>query len=151
MNAREAATYLQVSPRTISFWARSGKLPGHRLSGSAGVSWRFLRFEICSAPGYRRIASHSRMPILRVGYQRVAKAMRTGSRGSDSNRTDWSSLADQIEQTGHALTAKELGVLLAVSQITIFKHAKAGRIPSFRIGTCVRFDPRAIATWLRRQ
>ena len=29
------------------------------------------------------------------------------------------------------------------------KQAKAGRIPSFRIGTCVRFDPRAIANWLR--
>ena len=40
--------------------------------------------------------------------------------------------------------------MLAVSRITIFKQAKAGRIPSFRIGTCVRFDPRAVAQWLRR-
>jgi excisionase family DNA binding protein len=60
------------------------------------------------------------------------------------------SLADQIEQTGRALTAAELARVLSVSRITIFKQAKAGRIPSFRIGTCVRFDPKAVTNWLRR-
>jgi hypothetical protein len=43
------------------------------------------------------------------------------------------SLADQIAATGHALTANELADILAVSHVTIFKQAKAGRIPSFRI------------------
>ena len=60
-------------------------------------------------------------------------------------------LADQIERCERALTAKELAFLLAVSEVTIFKQAKAGRIPSFRVGTCVRFDPRAVACWLRTQ
>ena len=60
------------------------------------------------------------------------------------------SLSDQIEKFDHALTAVELAKLLAVSRITVFKLAKAGRIPCFRIGTCVRFDPRAIAQWLRK-
>ena len=60
-----------------------------------------------------------------------------------------SSLPDRIEQYGHALTASELAELLAVSRITVFKLAKAGRIPCFRVGTCVRFDPRAVAKWLR--
>jgi excisionase family DNA binding protein len=50
-----------------------------------------------------------------------------------------------------ALTAEELASLLAVSKVTIFKQAKAGRIPCFRIGTCVRFDPRAVANWLRQR
>ncbi len=59
-------------------------------------------------------------------------------------------LPDQIERIGHALTAAELATLLAVSRITIFKLAKSGRIPCFRIGTCVRFDPRQVANWLRR-
>ena len=59
-------------------------------------------------------------------------------------------LPDRIEQFDHALTANELAELLAVSRITIFKLAKAGRVPSFRIGTCVRFDPRAVAAWLRK-
>ncbi len=60
-------------------------------------------------------------------------------------------LADRIERIGRALTAEELAEMLTVSKITIFKQAKAGRIPSFRIGTCVRFDPRAVANWLRAQ
>jgi len=62
-----------------------------------------------------------------------------------------STLADRIERTGRALTAAELADMLNVSKITIFKHAKAGRIPCFRIGSCVRFDPRAIGNWLRAQ
>ena len=50
-----------------------------------------------------------------------------------------------------ALTAKQLAELLNISPKTIFKMAKAGRIPSFRIGTAVRFDARLIVDWLRRQ
>ena len=61
-----------------------------------------------------------------------------------------SSLPDRIEQFGHALTAVELAKLLAVSRVTVFKLAKSGRIPCFRIGTCVRFDPKVLANWLRR-
>jgi excisionase family DNA binding protein len=60
-------------------------------------------------------------------------------------------LADRIAQTGHALKADELARLLSVSRITIFKQAKAGRIPCFRIGTAVRFCPKTIAEWLRRR
>ena len=60
------------------------------------------------------------------------------------------SLADRIERIGRALTANELAGMLSVSRITIFKQAKAGRIPSFRVGTCVRFDPRSVAQWLRK-
>jgi excisionase family DNA binding protein len=61
------------------------------------------------------------------------------------------SLADQVESFRHALRAAELAELLSVSRITLFKLAKTGRIPCFRIGTCVRFDPRAVAQWLRSQ
>src|SRR6266851_10235829 len=60
------------------------------------------------------------------------------------------SLPDRIERIGRALTAEELASMLTVSRITIFKQAKAGRIPSFRIGTCVRFDPKTVAQWLRK-
>jgi len=56
-------------------------------------------------------------------------------------------LAERIEG---AMTAEKLAKLLGVSKITIFKQAKAGRIPSLRIDTCVRFDPKAVANWLRR-
>lgn len=67
-----------------------------------------------------------------------------------NSRTEPLSLADRIERMGRALTATELAEMLTVSKITIFKQAKAGRIPSFRIGTCVRFDPHSVAQWLRR-
>jgi len=59
------------------------------------------------------------------------------------------SLADRIERFGRALNARQLAALLAVSKIVVYKLAKAGRLPSFRIGTCVRFDPKAVAAWLR--
>lgn len=60
-------------------------------------------------------------------------------------------LADRIERIEHAITAQDLARLLNMSRITIFKLAKAGSIPPFRIGTSVRFDPKAVAKWLRRQ
>jgi excisionase family DNA binding protein len=69
---------------------------------------------------------------------------------SKNSSTEPLSLADRIERMGRALTANELAEMLTVSRITIFKQAKAGRIPSFRVGTCVRFDPRSVAQWLRR-
>ena len=64
--------------------------------------------------------------------------------------SDVKSLPDRIERFGRALTAVELAELLAVSRITVFKLSKAGRIPCFRTGTCVRFDPRAAENWLRK-
>ena len=62
-----------------------------------------------------------------------------------------SSLANQIEEITHALTAKELAALLSVSPISIYKLARTKRIPHVRIGTCVRFCGKSVATWLRRQ
>jgi excisionase family DNA binding protein len=50
-----------------------------------------------------------------------------------------------------ALTAKQLAELLNINRKTVFKLAKAGRIPSFRVGAAVRFDARLIIDWLRKQ
>ena len=69
---------------------------------------------------------------------------------SENKTAEPLSLADRIERIDRALTAGELARMLTVSRITIFKQAKAGRIPSFRIGTCVRFDPKSVGTWLRQ-
>lgn len=59
------------------------------------------------------------------------------------------SLPEQLEKIAHALTAKNLAQLLQVSEVTVYKLAKANKLPSFRIGTAVRFDPSAVARWLR--
>jgi excisionase family DNA binding protein len=71
------------------------------------------------------------------------------NRVPSTTHSDASSLPHRIEQIHHAITAPELARFLAVSPITVYKLAKAGRLPSFRIGTSVRFDPRAVAEWLR--
>jgi hypothetical protein len=51
-------------------------------------------------------------------------------------------LADRIERFGRALAAAQLSELLSVSKIILYKLAKRGLIPCFRVGSCVRFDPR---------
>jgi excisionase family DNA binding protein len=58
------------------------------------------------------------------------------------------SLASRIKATHHAMTAEELADLLSVSRLTILRRAKRGTIPSFRVGSCVRFDPANISKWL---
>src|SRR5450755_2189590 len=52
-------------------------------------------------------------------------------------------LADQIERQGCALTAERSVQNAKRREEYSLQQAKAGRIPSFRIGTCVHFDPRA--------
>jgi len=46
LTAREAADYLKVAPRTVVAWAKTGKVPGYKLSGSRRITWRFLRSEL---------------------------------------------------------------------------------------------------------
>jgi excisionase family DNA binding protein len=58
-------------------------------------------------------------------------------------------LAEQIEQVGRAMTASEIGSLLKFGRTALYAMTKAGTIPSFRIGTSVRYDPHRIAESLR--
>jgi excisionase family DNA binding protein len=58
------------------------------------------------------------------------------------------SLASRIKATHHAMTAEEFADLLKVSRLTILRRAKRGTIPSFRVGSCVRFDPANVSKWL---
>ena len=43
----------------------------------------------------------------------------------------------------------ELAKLLNISERQVYKLAASNRIPSFKIGGFVRFDPSAFAAWLR--
>lgn len=56
-----------------------------------------------------------------------------------------------IESIQTPLTAQELAPILGCSPKTIYKMAASGRIPSYRIGSMVRFCPAEIAAWLRAQ
>jgi excisionase family DNA binding protein len=46
MNAREAALYLRVAHRTVLEWAKTGRIPAHRLSGTLRVTYRFRAAEL---------------------------------------------------------------------------------------------------------
>ena len=52
---------------------------------------------------------------------------------------------------GGAMTAQQLSEILSVSAISLYKLAKSGCLPSFRIGTSVRFCPATVARWLRER
>jgi len=60
-------------------------------------------------------------------------------------------LTDKLEKMGHALTADDLAELLSVSKVQVYKLASQGKIPSFRIGMSLRFDPHSVAVWLRER
>lgn len=49
LTAREAAAYLKVAHRTILDWAKTGRIPAHRLSGTSRVTWRFRADELDGA------------------------------------------------------------------------------------------------------
>ncbi|PYX14920.1 MAG: hypothetical protein DMG87_19360 [Acidobacteria bacterium] len=61
------------------------------------------------------------------------------------------SIASILAGMHRVMTADELAKLLQMSRITILRRAKRGLIPSFRVGSCVRFDSAAISKWLREQ
>jgi len=42
----EAAQYLKVERGTLGLWARQGRVPAHKLSGTRRCVWRFLRSEL---------------------------------------------------------------------------------------------------------
>jgi len=49
LTAQEAAAYLKVKPRTLLEWAKTSKIPAHKLSGTMRSTWRFLRSELDTA------------------------------------------------------------------------------------------------------
>jgi excisionase family DNA binding protein len=52
------------------------------------------------------------------------------------------------EQHG-LLTGPCLARLLGYDRKTVYRMAKAGRIPHMRLGGCIRFNPQTVAVWLR--
>jgi excisionase family DNA binding protein len=57
-------------------------------------------------------------------------------------------LAARVAANYRALRAQDVAELLGVTRQHIYKLASKGLIPSFRVGTAVRFDPAAVAVWL---
>lgn len=63
-------------------------------------------------------------------------------------KTELMGIRDRLAAYNGAITAAELATLLAVQPDTLYKLARKGDIPHMRIGSSVRFDPKAIAEWI---
>jgi excisionase family DNA binding protein len=48
LTATEAAQHLRVAHRTVLLWAKTGKIPAHKLSGAARITYRFCADELDS-------------------------------------------------------------------------------------------------------
>lgn len=57
-------------------------------------------------------------------------------------------LVGSLHGKARALRVKEVATLLCVSERAVYQLAKQHRIPCFKIGGCIRFDPHAVAAWL---
>lgn len=58
-------------------------------------------------------------------------------------------LAAVIEQRPGLLKAQDLIMLLGFEKTAIYEMVAAGRIPYLRFDSSIRFDPIAIAAWMR--
>jgi excisionase family DNA binding protein len=60
-------------------------------------------------------------------------------------------LADSLDSKTSALTVSHVAELLNISERQVYKLAAEHRIPCFKIGGSIRFDPFAVALWLRQK
>lgn len=60
-------------------------------------------------------------------------------------------LVTRLKQHSGAIRVSELARILTMSRTTVYQLVEAGRIPHYRIGDSIRFDPVRIASWLAEQ
>ena len=60
-------------------------------------------------------------------------------------------LTDCLEGRKHALVVTDIAELLSISERKVYILVAEHRIPCFKIGGSIRFDPFAISAWLRQK
>lgn len=60
-------------------------------------------------------------------------------------------LIETLESREEALNVRQVAELLGVSDKHIYELAAQGKVPAFRVGRAVRFDPQDVADWLRKR
>ena len=56
---------------------------------------------------------------------------------------------DRLRSISHPLIAKEAAELLGLHPQTLYKWSRTpGRVPCYRVGGALRFDPAALAEWI---
>jgi predicted DNA-binding transcriptional regulator AlpA len=58
-------------------------------------------------------------------------------------------LIEYLEQLTRALDANEVSELFGINKDTVYRFAAEETLPSFRLGSVLRFDPKALAQCLR--
>ena len=61
------------------------------------------------------------------------------------------SIRERIASFRRGMKARELADILGVSEKTIFRQTQKGLIPSYRVGTAVRYDPKLVTEWFAQQ
>ena len=57
-------------------------------------------------------------------------------------------IPEKLRKMEGALTARELGPVIGISHITLYRMAERKGIPSYRVGSKLLFDPTVVANWL---
>jgi excisionase family DNA binding protein len=57
-------------------------------------------------------------------------------------------LLNNLAQCDHALNCREVAALLQLHPLTVYRYARQGRLPAFRVGSAVRFNPQVLAQFL---
>jgi excisionase family DNA binding protein len=70
---------------------------------------------------------------------------------SDESVKQAMGLADSLHGRSRALTVTDVATLLSVSPRQVYKLAAEHRIPCFKVGGSIRFDPVSIAGCLRQK
>ena len=61
------------------------------------------------------------------------------------------SVRERLAAFKGGINVEQVAEILGLSEAMIYKMAKNGLLPHYRIGTSVRFDPRAISEWYDKQ
>ena len=49
----------------------------------------------------------------------------------------------------HLLSGRGIAKFLGISHSSVYRQTKLGELPSIRIGSCVRYDPEDVLTFLK--
>jgi excisionase family DNA binding protein len=58
-------------------------------------------------------------------------------------------LSNTVRERRTAMTVADVAEILSISQRQVYKLIEDGKLPSFRLGGAIRFDPHLLANWLR--
>jgi len=60
-------------------------------------------------------------------------------------------LSKTVRERKTAMTVADVAEILTVSQRQVYKLVEDGKLPSFRLGGAIRFDPHLLANWLYKE